>query len=376
MDSERHKRSVADGGDNGDGGHGEFSEDLRPPAKKHKAVKKDAAAEESFSGVYLAVSSKYSVQLRDGSTGTLLGTIKTHRPIEFCEINFVCIDPTNTMIVTCHTVNKLSSSGYRSCQLFRIWDLRSCQEIRTIEYMLPTGVLHGQGNKIAFNSTGSQFITSWQRVFDTHTGELIAVLSEKDAQIYSFCYSSDDSMLIVGACSEIFEVTLRDATTGKVLRCLENSYGHHEILLNRAGSTLLSHDGQEVCTWDYQSGQRVCSFHVEGSNVRKSSIADICCNHDGTMVLIGLRGWVRMYDLQTGEMVRGFHISRRRVATNVAFNACNDAVIAICSGMVRVWKASASSKAPIQTLKAALTNNFWVFTVTDIILSSSLAILM
>jgi hypothetical protein len=264
MDAKRQKREII--GDDAGGGVSD--------AKSSNITAADGAAEQSFSGVYLAVSTFNTVQLRDGLSGRLLTTFHASPLHDPYHVHSFCVDPSNTVLVTCRMINKpvqppSGGYAYESVDIYELWDLQSYGELRTIECNVPKRERREAEQNIAFNSTGSQFVTSWQRVFDTNTGDQVAALSTEETRIFSFCYNSDDCALFIGSQAVSIGITLKDVRTGEILKTLEGSEGHRSILPNRAGSTVLSHGHIKVCCWDYLTGDKVSGFEVDDVRSQK-----------------------------------------------------------------------------------------------------------
>ncbi len=157
----------------------------------------------------------------------------------------------------------------------------------------------GSVDYVAFSPDGSKIVTTsgvkTARVWDTETGEVVAVLGHAD-WVRSAVFSPDGSK-IVTASGETVRVW--NTETGEVVAVLK---GHtswvRSAVFSPDGSKIATASGETVRVWDAETGEVVAELKGHTSWVRSAVFSP-----DGSKIVTVSGGTVRVWNVETGEVV-------------------------------------------------------------------------
>ncbi|MEM9772418.1 MAG: WD40 repeat domain-containing protein [Cyanobacteria bacterium P01_D01_bin.73] len=222
-----------------------------------------------------------------------------------------------------------SASGYR---VMKLWDRETGKELVTAEESTP---LSNQISNLRFSPDGATFVASVAahkrdsssaedlaiaRLWDARTGEILRTFEGQHRLIEEVSFSPDGSTILV--VSPYGVVELWDVATGKLRRTLElcdpknciktsdaapnGNDGHIDFVKDASfspdGRTILSaSDDGTVKVWDVQTGELVRTFGEYSKRGLEDGVRAARFSPNGSTIMDTNGQRVRLWNVQTGE---------------------------------------------------------------------------
>ncbi|HJQ25577.1 MAG TPA: ankyrin repeat domain-containing protein [Blastocatellia bacterium] len=225
------------------------------------------------------------------------------------------------------------------------WDARSGKLIKSIEGERE-GVI-----SIQFDADGRSVSSEYGKRWDMETGKLNQTAGgpPDDATVYSATFSADGRISASSEkkIGERARITIRDATSGQVLRSLATDTAISELKLSADGKRLagvIRGSTNQLVIWDVATGEATQKMDVGGP-----IFIDLTISHDGKMLAASSSDLtkkgvsVTVFDVSTGKAIHNLS-GYSAVAFSVAFSP-DDKLLATGGGdaTVRLWDATSGT---------------------------------
>ncbi len=261
-----------------------------------------------------------TIILRNAQTFEVLFTLQGHGRASITELSF---SPDGTRLV---------SAGDDST--IRVWNTHTGQEV---------AVLKGHDSwvrGVAFSPDGTQIASAGRdgtvKLWDAQSYKETATLKGHRGDVYCVAFSPDGARLASGSLDQT--VKLWDSRTGQEIRTFRGHTGRvRAVAFDRHGERIVSGGYDvKVRVWDAGSGEQLATAHV-----RSGAVFGIAFNSDGTRIAAGHGdAAAQLFDASTGIEMMSFSLGNSG-ASHIAFspNGKQLAVAAIGSARFRIFDA-------------------------------------
>lgn len=234
-----------------------------------------------------------TIVVKDVDTSRVLQQFSLTLSPETGRTTGIRFSPDNRLLATADSEN-----------LVRLWDLHTGREAKSYR---GTAVDFGHDGKTL--AVGVMDGTPLLRNLDNGTETTFS--SGGTTAIVDLAVTSDGRKALVAM--EDGTVKLWDLTTGQILRSLTGP-AESSIAISRIGGLLATAGGGDgsVAVWEFMTGRKLLSVKApQGTEADVQDRTVVSLSSDGSLLAVGLRDQVRLYDVVSGKELRQLILERQ-----------------------------------------------------------------